>query len=129
MDMPETVSVVADTNVAGNTILPRVTVAPGTNPFPLIVRVNGPRGTFAGLTEAIDGTGFKIVTVALAVTLGVMLLATVTITVPLLGMVAGGTNNPPVSIEPALPVAPAGSATDQPTVVGVMPVTVSANRK
>jgi hypothetical protein len=82
----------------------------------------------AGETDATDGTGFNMVTVALAVTLGVMLLATVTITVPPLGMAPGGTNNPPVSIEPGLPVAPAGSATDQPTVVGVMPVTVSPNR-
>jgi hypothetical protein len=105
-----------------------VTVAPWTNPLPLIVTVLGPRGMLAGETDATAGIGFKMVTVALAITLGVMLLATVTITVPLLGMVDGGTNNPPVSTEPALPVAPAGSATDQPTVVGVIPVTVSPKR-
>jgi hypothetical protein len=56
----------------------------------LIVKVKAPTATFAGLVEATVGYGFSRVTVALAETVGAAMLVAVTITVPVLGIAAGG---------------------------------------
>ena len=94
-----------------------------------MVSVPGPKGMFAGEADATDGIGFSRVTVADAETEGVTLLATVTMIAPPVGITEGGTKSPPVSMVPGLPAAPAGSATDHATVVGVMPVTAAVNRQ
>src|ERR1700722_19795533 len=105
-----------------------MTVAPFTNPLPFTVMVNGPVAVrLAGVTDATVGYGFASVIVALALTVGLATLVTVTITDPERGMAAGGVYSPPVLMVPADPVAPAGSATVQATVVGVMPVILSEN--
>jgi hypothetical protein len=68
-----------------------------------------------------------MVAVTLVATAGVVRLVAVTVTAFGTGATLGGVYRPPVVIEPADPVAPAGSATDQFTPVVVVPVTLAVN--
>jgi len=92
-----------------------------------MVKVNAPTGTFAGLADASVGYGLRSVTVALAEATGKPTLVAVTVTVPLLGMADGGVYRPPTLMVPGEPRAPAGSAIDQVTVVGLVLVTLAEN--
>jgi len=114
--------------VVGSGTPPTIATAPATNPLPFSVMVNAPTGRFAGWTDASVGYGFKSVTVELAEVAESALLVAVTITLFGFGNLAGGVYRPPfIVIVPAEPVAPAGSAMVQVTVVVVVPVTFALN--
>jgi hypothetical protein len=88
--VPVAVSLVKETNVVVRAVPPNTTCEPATNPLPFNVKVNAPGGIVDGFAEASVGYGFTRVTVALADAAGIAVVVTVTMTVPELGIAAGG---------------------------------------
>ena len=74
----------------GMGVPPLITWAPGTNPLPFTVMLNGPMGTLVGFTDATVGYGFRIVSTTLPAAAGLAVLVAFTVTVFGVGRVAGG---------------------------------------
>jgi hypothetical protein len=116
---------VEDTKVVASAAPSNETTDPAMNPTPVTVSVKLPVASGEGLTDEMLGSG-RMVTRALPVDVGEVVLAARTVTVWGPDTDDGAKYRPPVSITPTMASPPAMPLTLQLTVFGA-PLTVAAN--